>query len=91
MADTCNSQSVFFILIVGCGLSGLASALALAQAGHRVIVFERSAQLQEVVSFFPQRKSFELFLKEPIRSVLEYSYPPMQRVCFRVGACSTRY
>lgn len=38
------------VLVVGCGLSGLASALALAQAGHRVTVFERSAKLQEVIS-----------------------------------------
>jgi salicylate hydroxylase len=42
------------VLIVGCGLSGLASALALAQAGHRVTVFERSAKLQEVTSCFLQ-------------------------------------
>ncbi|GIK00985.1 hypothetical protein Aspvir_005015 [Aspergillus viridinutans] len=33
---------------MGCGLSGLASALALAQAGHRVTVFERSVKLQEI-------------------------------------------
>ena len=39
-------------LVVGCGLSGLASALALAQTGHRVTVFERSSELQEVISCF---------------------------------------
>lgn len=48
MADACDSRPVFSVLIVGCGLSGLASALALAQAGHRVTVFERNAKLQEV-------------------------------------------
>ena len=40
------------VLAVGCGLSGLASALALAQTGHRVTVFERSSKLQEVISCF---------------------------------------
>ena len=57
MADNrCDSpqqqhRPIFSVLIVGCGLSGLASALALAQAGHRVTVFERSAKLQEVRDF----------------------------------------
>jgi len=41
-------RPVFSILVIGCGLSGLASALALSQAGHHVTVFERSTVLQEV-------------------------------------------
>lgn len=47
-----HSLPVLSVLVVGCGLSGLASALALAQAGHRVTVFERSAKLQEVIPRF---------------------------------------
>ncbi|KAI1148119.1 FAD binding domain-containing protein [Nemania diffusa] len=43
-----TSQPALSVLVIGCGLSGLASALALGQAGHRVTVFERSAQLQEI-------------------------------------------
>ena len=57
MSDTCvSSRPLFSVLVVGCGLSGLASALALAQAGHKVTVFERSGKLQEVrtssIAFF---------------------------------------
>lgn len=41
-------RPVFSVLVVGCGLGGMASALALAEAGHQVTVFERSPELQEV-------------------------------------------
>ncbi|KAI1497644.1 hypothetical protein F5X99DRAFT_432823 [Biscogniauxia marginata] len=48
MAYERHSQPVLSVLVVGCGLSGLASSLALAQAGHHVTVFERSVKLQEI-------------------------------------------
>lgn len=52
MENRCTSKPIFHVLVVGCGLSGLASALALAQAGHRITVFERSIQLQEVINLY---------------------------------------
>lgn len=36
------------VLIVGCGLGGLAAAVSIRRAGHDVIVLEKNAQLQEV-------------------------------------------
>lgn len=41
------------ILIIGGGLCGLATALALRQAGHDVGVFERAPELKEVCTMFP--------------------------------------
>lgn len=41
------------ILIIGGGLCGLATALALRQAGHNVRVFERAPELKEVCAMFP--------------------------------------
>lgn len=43
------------VLVVGGGLSGMASALALRQAGHDVTVFERMPELKEV-STWPSRR-----------------------------------
>jgi len=36
------------VIIIGCGIAGLASAIALRRGGHEVTVYERAAQLTEV-------------------------------------------
>ena len=35
-------------LIIGCGLGGLAAAIAIRRFGHEVTILEKRAQLQEV-------------------------------------------
>jgi salicylate hydroxylase len=36
------------VVVVGCGLGGLAAALCLGQAGHQVTVYEASTQAAEI-------------------------------------------
>lgn len=36
------------ILIIGCGLGGLATAIAIRKVGHEVTILEKRAELQEV-------------------------------------------
>ena len=36
------------ILIIGCGLGGLAAAIAIRKVGHEVTILEKRAELQEV-------------------------------------------
>jgi salicylate hydroxylase len=42
------SKPVYHVAIVGAGLGGLAAAIAISRAGHRVTVIEQAQQLGEV-------------------------------------------
>ncbi|KAH9905747.1 hypothetical protein F4778DRAFT_727389 [Xylariomycetidae sp. FL2044] len=56
MAPQSTPNPPYDVLIIGSGFGGLAAALALKQAGHRVTVFERNAVLRETgagIQLFP--------------------------------------
>lgn len=48
------SKPVYHVAIVGAGLGGLAAAIAISQAGHRVTVIEQAHQLGEVSHSLPK-------------------------------------
>lgn len=48
MCHNQDSRQAIQVLIIGGGLAGIASALALQQAGHEVTIFERAPELREV-------------------------------------------
>lgn len=45
------------VIVVGAGLGGLATSVALARKGHHVTVLEQAKELREVITFFFSTKS----------------------------------
>lgn len=48
--DIRKAQAQLNVIVVGAGLGGLATAIALRRRGHQVTVFERAPKLDEVFS-----------------------------------------
>lgn len=42
------TRPVCTVAVVGCGISGLAAAIGISRAGHKVIIFEQATALNEV-------------------------------------------
>lgn len=86
------SKPKFHIGIIGAGLGGLAAAIAIANAGHRVTIVEQAPALGEVSSrlFSPlptplfwdklmQWRDDETLTAAPHRSVLAFRSHPIRR------------
>ena len=50
------SKSTYHVLIIGCGLGGLAAAIGIRRAGHDVTILEKAAELQEV-GYLPRNRA----------------------------------
>jgi cation diffusion facilitator CzcD-associated flavoprotein CzcO len=72
--------------IVGAGLGGLAAAISIARAGHRVTILEQATRLDEVSASLPDQSSFyhsqecsaplNIVTKSSIRLGLAFKYHP---------------
>lgn len=49
------------IAIVGCGIGGLSAAIGMAKVGHKVMIFERTSKITQVL-----RKSKRCFRMHPL-------------------------
>ena len=46
--SSADFKSTFRIIIVGCGLAGLAAAIGIRRAGFQVLILEQAAEVKEV-------------------------------------------
>jgi len=78
------SKLVYHVAIVGAGLGGLAAAIAISRAGHRVTVIEQAQQLGEVGYLLSILFDHPLIY---VRSELVSKFHQTLHVYWRDGAC----
>ena len=78
-------RPIYDIIIIGCGLGGLAAAIAIRKAGHRVTVYERAPNLAEAsVIYFVHSI---LLLNVSCRLAQGYSSLRIALASWRNGIC----
>jgi cation diffusion facilitator CzcD-associated flavoprotein CzcO len=77
------SKPVYHVAIVGAGLGGLAAAIAISRAGHRVTVIEQAQQLGEVSHQLVTRLDA---YSERFRWELVFKYHQIRQGCWKDGA-----
>lgn len=78
------------IVIVGAGLGGLATAIALARKGHSVVVLEQSAQLGEVSQVAHLPSLFQ-YADLSLRSAPGFKFPQTRLLFLHVGEYSSTW
>ena len=85
MMQTSEAQQKLDIIIVGCGLGGLAAAYTLGKAGHKVMVLEAATELGEIGAGIQLAPSMFFYPRDIFERKLSLLMADVSRLLIRWG------